>query len=458
MQILQQLGTLVEAGSSSKVVLWSRKQTRLLIVPLASLLLLLVASAQSASANGNQLWNPGFESGSLTSGFPSWNNQWVKFGYPRSVVGVQNCCNHMSVGGWSGYIVPNGRYVELQQNPTVCQTGCTVVAGNQYYLEAWVYTSAGMTATIGWWTNSPTVPGSHTCGTTSSSTYQKIFCYFTVPGDATQFNVHLGASAASGVAVVDDWQLTRVLDGGGNDFVILQLATDQFWQAHGADYKTSILVNAIPTGYTCSGGGYGCSSATDWLALYTPRFFQIGFLAQQDGVEWFVETVDNGNGHLTVTCLQGTSGWGGQGCEGGWGSRVGLGTYQDFELVTYNQGFWVLREYDQYGQPLDVATINDTSLTINGAQVAAEEAWNGQEDQFVNMQYYNKHPLHFVSNVGFIDWEPSGSTGQKNYIWVSPGNYIICPSPYGATKDINNDSHWWYSGTGGWLCTQNPLF
>ena len=209
---------------------------------------------------------------------------------PISVVGVQNTDNHTPDGSWSGYIIPNGRYVELQQN-------LTVRWGSQYHLQAYVKTN-GMTAQLGWWS---TADGAHNCGNpVNSTTWVKVSCNFT-PSTSTDFNVHLGGNSPSGTATMDDVQLFRVSDGGGYNHLHVELRHDLTSIVNSGDYKTSIWVNALPTNYT------GNRVLSDWLAVFTPRFFQVGFFASSGGVQWFIETVDVGYGHLTITCLQGTS-------------------------------------------------------------------------------------------------------------------------------------------------------
>jgi hypothetical protein len=124
----------IEAGSALSAVLHWRKGA-LLTLLLAILALLQLASAPAAWAfNFNLVYNAGFESGQLNKG-------WVKWGYPISVVGVDGS-NRTPDGAWSGYIQPQGRYVELQQN-------ITLIWGVEYHLQAYVKTN-GMSANLGW--------------------------------------------------------------------------------------------------------------------------------------------------------------------------------------------------------------------------------------------------------------------------------------------------------------------
>ncbi len=141
-----------------------------------------------AAYSANLLQNPSFETGSLIPG-------WQKWGYPISVVRVQNCC--ASDGSWSAFVQPNGRYVELQQTLSVFQ-------GNQYHLQAWVYTD-GSTFQVSWYSDKI---GSTLCGSTSSTAYVLIQCDLVVPPNTSIFNVHLGGSTATGWAVTDNWSLS----------------------------------------------------------------------------------------------------------------------------------------------------------------------------------------------------------------------------------------------------------
>ena len=77
------------------------------------------------------------------------------------------------------------------------------------------------------------------------------------------------------------------------------------------------------------------------------------------GIHWFVYSEDG------VTCLRGQLYFQNKGCIGDPGDMgVGLNLWTKVELVTYNQGIWIARVYDQGGGAVDVATFPDTSVTI----------------------------------------------------------------------------------------------
>ncbi len=160
------------------------------------------SSVPVALAQGpNLVGNPGFETGSLLP--------WRKWGYPRSTVITLNCCGH-SGSSWSAWVVPDGRYVELQQD-------ISVVPRRTYILTAWSYTN-GMNAQIAWWSNAPNI-NSTVCNSTTSTSYALRYCELNVPDNTGAFNVHLGANSPQGSgqwAITDDWSLTLIGEAVGN--------------------------------------------------------------------------------------------------------------------------------------------------------------------------------------------------------------------------------------------------
>jgi hypothetical protein len=307
-----------------------------------------------------------------------------------------------------------------------------------------------MTAYLRWWSN---VGGGALgeCGSTSAlwPNYVKLSCDFVVPSGTTQFNVHLAGNAPSGRwAVTDDWSLTQLT--GGNDFVIGELRVDQSSVNQSRDYRTSLYVGDKPT----SGGGY----TTAWFGvnlvqyngtLYSAKFSQVGFLTDNGGVRWFVYS------EAGVQCLQGSPNWGNLGCWGNYGDRATIGNWQNVELVTYGQGFWIARVYNQYGNPLDVAKIMSSSLRIYRAQATTEEAHSLVTDPYLKAAFYHWHPRYMVWGTGFQEW-PASSGGNNNHIWTWPQG--MCPWHYGATVNLSGDPRYWFAGTGGSICSRNPLF
>ncbi len=184
--------------------LWRNKFLHIGVLFTIATFLWVSAPPPASAENLNLLGNWDFESGSLAP-------YWKKWGYPASTAMVLNCCAHTPGDAWSGYIVPNGKWVELQQELTVGGDGYPLHPGGIYTLQAWVYTS-GMTATVAWWLDDG--GGSRTCGTTSSTTWVVITCHdVEIPLGTpvgTKFNVHLGGNAPSGQwAITDEWFLTE---------------------------------------------------------------------------------------------------------------------------------------------------------------------------------------------------------------------------------------------------------
>jgi len=168
-----------------------------------------------ALAQGGLLGNPGFETGSLPP--------WVKWGYPRSTVMALNCCGHS--GSWSAWVVPDGRYVELQQN-------VSVTPRRTYNLTAWAYTN-GLNAQVAWWSNAT---NSTVCASTNSTSYVQQICELNVPDGTTAFNVHLGANSPQGSGqwtITDDWSLTLKSSSGSINQAFALLRTNPTDQRRG---------------------------------------------------------------------------------------------------------------------------------------------------------------------------------------------------------------------------------
>lgn len=160
------------------------------IILLLSIFLFLLTISPVLAQGPNLVVNPGFESGIL--------QPWLKWGYPRSTVMTLNCCGYS--GSWSAWIVPDGRYVELQQN-------ISVTPRRTYDLTAWVKTNA-LNGQVAWWSN---ITNSTVCSSTTSGSYVQLFCELNVPDNTSAFNIHLGANSPQGSgqwAITDDWSLT----------------------------------------------------------------------------------------------------------------------------------------------------------------------------------------------------------------------------------------------------------
>jgi hypothetical protein len=169
------------------LILYFRRIPHIIFLLFLAVFLWASSPAPIAYAQGsNPIQNPGFETGSLSP--------WVKWGYPRSTVNVWRNYNHTPGGSWSGYIIPDGRYVELQQSLGVSASG-PIIPNHSYDLSAWVITN-GMTTDVQWWSNDGRP--SQECGSTSATTWVQISCTIWVPSGVTQFNVHLGGNSVQG--------------------------------------------------------------------------------------------------------------------------------------------------------------------------------------------------------------------------------------------------------------------
>ncbi len=225
----------------------------------------------------------------------------------------------------------------------------------------------------------------------------------------------------------------------GNDFIATTLRVDLASVNSAKDYIHTIYTGGLP-----NNGGTG-DFTTAWLGAYlTPSgtFTQVGFMTDRNGPTWFVYS------EAGVECLQGHPVYGNLGCQGNYYDRATIGNWQSVELVTYNQGFWIARVYDQYGVALDVAKIlyNDSTNAIYGAFAYTEEGYTESTDPYMLASFYHSHPQYFIGGTGypFTDW-PASSGGNNNVIYATPAS--ICPGHYSAKLKINGDPRIWYAGS-----------
>ncbi len=245
----------------------------------------------------------------------------------------------------------------------------------------------------------------------------------------------------------------------GNDFVDTELRVDQQSVNQAHDYSALVAATNGPAVNS------PCCFSTGWLSaflgqyngtVYSGQFSQVGLMTDnQGGIYWFVYAEPG------VQCLRGTQAWVGgtpaavRGCVGAYNDLVTRGNWTKVELVTYGQGFWIARVYDQNSVGHDVAKIMSTSLKIYRASVVGEEGYAAATDPFLTMSYYFWHPQYMVSGQGFHDW-PATSRAGSNYLFVSPAS--VCPGPYGAALKLSGDARFWWDGNGGATCSANPLF
>lgn len=188
-------------------------------------------------------------------------------------------------------------------------------------------------------------------------------------------------------------------------------------------------------------------------ATYSAQFTQVGIITDANGPRWFVYAEPG------VQCLVGTTNWGTRGCLGSYNSRVSIGAWTRVELVTYGQGFWILRVYDQYDSPLDVAKVWSTSTRIYQANADTEEAFTGS-DPHLTAAFFHYHPKYILS--GWQDWPAfSGTAASTNNVArVSPSS--ACPTYFGVQRG-NTDFRYFFEGSftnppGAPFCGYFPIF
>ncbi len=259
--------------------------------------------------------------------------------------------------------------------------------------------------------------------------------------------------AASLALVV--WFGTFLQAYAGNDFIDTELRIDLSSVNQARDYRLTLWVGGTPA------NGSSSDYTDAWLGfflaqyngqLYSGKFSQVGFITDKIGVKWFVYS------EAGVQCLQGNPAWGNLGCVGNYGDRATVGHWQNVEMVTYGQGFWIARVYDQYGNSLDVAKFLSNSMQIYRAEATSEEAYGESTDPYMSASFWHNHPKYMVWGSGFQDW-PASSGGTNNYLWASPSS--ICPSHYIGVLNWGGDSRIWYAGSAGLTpaaCSANPIF
>lgn len=240
----------------------------------------------------------------------------------------------------------------------------------------------------------------------------------------------------------------------GNDFVYGDLRVDVSEIYSAKDYRVWLNATALPS------GGFP-DYTTAWLGVrlaqfngqpYSAQFSQVGLLTKSDGIRWFVYAEPG------VTCLRGSQAWGNMGCQGSVGDLVSLGTWHQVELVTYQQGFWIARVYDNNDVGYDVAKIWSTSTRIYRAGSVTEEAYGALQDPYLTTSFYHWHPQYMIPWSGFKDWLESDSSGESHiYVTDLNGQNTFCPQHYGIRPNRFGDERSWYAGSGGENCLW-PLF
>jgi len=235
----------------------------------------------------------------------------------------------------------------------------------------------------------------------------------------------------------------------GNGLIDVELRHDFQPTPGWKDYQHFVYPSSKP-----ASGSNGF--ATGWFSVnlgvyngqqYSSKFTQVGIYADPNGVTWFVYS------EAGVNCTQGTLAFNNHGCLGSYGQfNTGLNRWTKVELVTYNQGFWIARVWDDQNTPHDLATIPSSSLLIYAASAQSEEAYAGSPDPHFAVGFWHWHPQYMVWGSGFQDWP--ASSGINNVLLVSPAS--VCPTYYGESP--SSDPRYWFTGSGGTVCSKNPFF
>jgi len=243
----------------------------------------------------------------------------------------------------------------------------------------------------------------------------------------------------------------------GNDFVTVDLRTDQLEVANAVAYQVLIYASAA----TQPAGANDFTSA--WLSVDLgnqpgsggAKFSQVGLMTRPGGLRWFVFAEPG------VTCYRGSSTYGGIGCEGTPGDLVSTGSWYRVELRRVSGG-WHAMLYDVNSVPWGLAQINDTGATIYDATVTSEQGYSGITNPYTQMDYFYSHPLHYIPATStYVDW-PNSANGiipsqdparfSQLYSVDLNGLNTFCPTHYGATLNYWNDERVWFAGTSGQTC------
>jgi hypothetical protein len=242
------------------------------------------------------------------------------------------------------------------------------------------------------------------------------------PGTAYRVRAH-GHFLLVSIAFLISFTLFPSTVFAGHSFMTGELRVDKSEVNSAHDYIVSIDVGGKPP------DGNAANFTTGWLGIHIPDFLQVGFMTSTTGVHWFVEEFSSS---VSIHCFQGTYkdvGSGGEACYGAYDDRVSINHFQTVELVTYNQGFWIARVYDQYGNPLDVASLDVRTPTnnITKATVTTEEYYSEASDPYLLAIFYFSHPKYFIGGNGnpFADWPASEGTNTNR---ISPSPRAFAPS------------------------------
>lgn len=239
--------------------------------------------------------------------------------------------------------------------------------------------------------------------------------------------------------------LTSTSVKAGNDFIVVDLRTDIPMVPNYHDYQVWLASGGGPTGNNNQifTNAWISVDLDDEPGLYGHKFSQVGIVAYNDGLHWFVYAEPG------VTCYYGEPKYGNLGCQGEVGEFVDFGSFYKVELVTYSgEDFWTARVEDSQGVSHTVAKILSDSKNVYDIDVNMEEGWNTTTDPYEFGEFHMWHPQYNSWIDGFREWPFSNSS--VNSLFAAPA--AICPQQYGAWINMADDPRYWAAGSGGSIC------
>jgi len=132
----------------------------------------------------------------------------------------------------------------------------------------------------------------------------------------------------------------------GNTFIVVDLRTDIPMVPNFHGYQVFLASSGGPAGNNDQlfTNAWISVDLDDGPELYGRQFSQVGIVAYNDGLHWFVYAEPG------VACYFGEPTYGNLGCQGEVGEFVDFGDFYKVELVTYaSENFWTARVVDSQG-------------------------------------------------------------------------------------------------------------